>query len=198
MIGLYTKKNKGVWFGVACNEKEIFATSFSSNKETTLQDLLSNIPFDVSFCSPEKPSLLAERVLDLLKDVYDGKEVFHSFSLATEHLSRYAQNVIKVVSLIPLGYVTSYGSVAKVAGGSPRAVGRVMASNPFAPIVPCHRVVSSDFTLGGYGGGLNAKLEFLRRENRGYTSKREIPLKNGKLQLFPVEFLLKQLEKGKC
>jgi len=97
--------------------------------------------------------------------------------------------------LIPVGYATSYGSISKAAGGSPRAVGNVMAANPFAPIVPCHRVVSSDFTLGGYGGGLTAKLEFLIREKRGYTSAREIAVGDKKLQIFPVERVLRKLGK---
>jgi hypothetical protein len=69
-----------------------------------------------------------------------------------------------------------------------------MAANPFAPIIPCHRVVSSDFTLGGYGGGLNVKLEFLVREKRGYTSPREIPVGDKKLQVFPIELVLRKLK----
>jgi O-6-methylguanine DNA methyltransferase len=103
--------------------------------------------------------------------------------------------VLEVTSLVPVGYVTSYGSIAKAAGGSPRAVGNVMAANSFAPIVPCHRVVSSDFTLGGYGGGLDVKLEFLVREKRGYQSPREIPVNDRKLTVFPVEFVLRNFKK---
>lgn len=198
MIGLYAKGDSNVWFGVACGEENIFSTTFGSNQETMLQNLLRNIPFDVSFHCSEKPTPLAEHVLDLLKDIYNGNEVSHRFPLAIEHLSNYAKNVIKVVSLIPVGYVASYGSVAKAAGGSPRAVGRVMAFNPFPLIVPCHRVVSSDFSLGGYGGGLNVKFEILKRESRGYIAKREISFGNKKLLLFPVEFVLKRAGKGKC
>jgi O-6-methylguanine DNA methyltransferase len=160
-----------------------------------LQGLLESIPFNVPFQHLEKASIFAEHVLGLLRNIYDGKDVSHSFSLATEHLSDYARKVIEIVSLIPLGYVASYGSVARAAGGSPRAVGRVMALNPFAPIVPCHRVVSSDFTLGGYGGGLKVKLDFLKREKRGYTAKREIPVDGKKLQVFPTEFVLRKVEK---
>jgi len=70
-----------------------------------------------------------------------------------------------------------------------------MASNPFAPIVPCHRVVSSDFTLGGYGGGLTVKRAFLIREKRGHTSPQEIPFGDRKLQVFPVEIVLRKLGK---
>ena len=196
MICLYTKNLDGVWFGVACDDKEIFATSFASTKEPALRGLLSGIPVDVPFQGFDKPSVFGERAIAALKDVYDGVDVTESLPLATGRLSEYFRRVIRVTSLIPVGYVASYGSVAKAAGGSPRAVGRVMASNPFAPIVPCHRVVCSDFSLGGYGGGLDVKLAFLRREKRGYSAKREISVNGKKLEVFPVESVLKRLGKG--
>jgi O-6-methylguanine DNA methyltransferase len=195
MIGLYAKEDNGVWFGVACDDKKIFATTFGSSREAVLQGLSRNIPFNAPFQRPEECSPLAGRVLASLKNVYRGKEVSDSFSLATEQLSNYARNVIRVVSVIRLGYVSSYGLVADVAGGSRRAVGHIMALNPFPPIVPCHRVVRSDFTLGGYGGGLEVKLAFLDREKQGYTAKREIPVDGKKLQLFPVEFVLRKFGK---
>jgi len=195
LIGLYTKNDNDVWFGVACDEKRIFATNFGFSQEAVLQGLIGNMPSNVSFQCLEKLSPLAEHVLDSLKGIYHGKEVSERIPLATEHLSKYFRNVIEVVSLIPLGYASSYGSVAKIAGGSARAVGRVMAMNPFAPIVPCHRVVGSDYTLGGYGGGLETKLAFLRREKRGYTLEREIQGNGKKLLVFPVEFVLKKHEK---
>jgi len=198
MINLCTKGIEGVWFGVACDEEKIFATTFALSEKTALQGLLNSIPFNVPFQRLEAASVFAGQMLDLLKNIYDGKDVTHSFSLATEHLSNYARKVIETVSLIPLGHVASYGSVANAAGGSPRAVGRVMALNPFAPIVPCHRVVSSGFTLGGYGGGLDVKLDFLNREKRGFTAKREIPVDGKELQVFPVEFVLRKVKKGKC
>jgi methylated-DNA-[protein]-cysteine S-methyltransferase len=190
MMNLCAKAIDHVWFGTACSEEKVFATTFAFNQKNCLQNLLRNIPFDVPFQHPEKATFFAERVINLLKDIYDGKEVSFGFSLSMDHLSAYAKRVIETVFLVPLGYVTSYGLVAKAAGGSPRAVGRVMASNPFPLLVPCHRVVRSDFTLGGYGGGLDLKLEILRRESRGYAFKREISMNNEKLLLFPVEFVL--------
>jgi hypothetical protein len=68
-----------------------------------------------------------------------------------------------------------------------------MAANPFAPIVPCHRVVKSDFTLGGYGSGLKVKLALLGRERRGFSASREIEVDGRRLQVFPVENVLKNL-----
>ena len=61
--------------------------------------------------------------------------------------------VYEVVRQIPRGRVTTYGRVAAQAGrGSARAVGRALARNPFAPGVPCHRVVRADGSLGGFNG----------------------------------------------
>lgn len=199
MINLYTENIKGVWFGVACDEEEIFATAFAFSKKRILQSLLKSIPFNVPFQYSEKISAFAKHAIALLEDVYDGRGVSNSFSLAKNYLSDYARRVIETVSLIPLGYVASYGSVAEAAGGSPRAVGRVMASHPFPLIVPCHRVVRSDFTLGGYGGrysGVNVKLGILRRESRGYASERKISVGDRKLLVFPVERVLERVGEG--
>jgi methylated-DNA-[protein]-cysteine S-methyltransferase len=195
MISIYVKNVEGVWFGLAFEGEEIFATTFAFSEEKALRGLLGSIPFNVPFQQLEKSSVFAERVIAVLKDIYDGKDVPSSFSLAKKHLPNYTGRVIEIARLIPTGYVTSYGAVAKVAGGSPRAVGNVMAMNPFAPLVPCHRVVRSDFTLGGYGGGLNLKLQILERERRGFTSKREIPVDGKRLLVFPVEFVLEKLHR---
>ena len=199
MISLYIENIEGVWFGIACDRKRIFATTFTFSEERTLQSLLGSLPFNVPFERSGETSAFAERVIGLLKDIYDGKDGSDSFSLVKSYLSEYARRVIEMVSLIPVGYVAAYGSVARAADGGPRAVGRVMASNPFPLIVPCHRVVCSDFTLGGYGGGYEGvpvKLGILKRERRGYASEREISVDGGKLLVFPVERVLKRVGKG--
>lgn len=201
MLTLYIEDIEGVWFGIACDRKKIFATTFASGEKRVLRSLLRNLPFNVPFQYSEETSVFVKYVFVLMKSIYDGKGGYDGFSLVKSNLSEYARRVIEAVSLIPVGYVASYGSVARAAGGGARAVGRVMASNPFPLIVPCHRVVCSDFTLGGYGGGYEGvpvKLGVLKRESRGYVSKREISVGDGKLLVFPVEFVLKRSEKGKC
>jgi O-6-methylguanine DNA methyltransferase len=193
MIDVCTKSIDCIWFGVACAEQRVFSTSFAHNQQEALRKLLSSIPFNVPFqVHPEPSAAFAETVLASIRNVYNGNGVPQRFSLATENLSAYTQKVLATASLIPAGYITSYGAIAKATGGSPRAVGRVMASNPFAPIVPCHRVVSSDFTLGGYGEGLDVKLELLVREKQGHKSPLEVPVGDRKLRVFPVEFVFKK------
>jgi len=197
MASVYAQKVEDVWFGVAFEGDRICATGFGSSEESVLQSLRTSVPANVEFQCLKKPSVFAEHIISLLKDVYDGKDVSQNFTFETKHLSNYAKGVIEAACLIPLGYVASYGGVAHAAGGSPRAVGRVMAINPFAPLCPCHRVVASDFTLCGYGGGLDVKLAFLKRERRGHVSKKLVEARGGKLELFPVEFVLDRVEKGK-
>src|SRR3990172_13192408 len=198
MIGLFTLNLEGVWFGVACDEERVFSTTFDKNQQAALSSLLDAIPFDIPFEVFSKPSPFAEKILLSMKDVYDGKGVSKIFQLAAEHLSSYNRRVLETCVSIPVGYVASYGSVAKATGGgSARAVGGVMAANPFAPIVPCHRVVRSDLTLGGYGGGLDVKAEMLAREKRGKSSPLDVPIAGKKLRLFPVELALEKVEKGK-
>ena len=69
---------------------------------------------------------------------------------------------------IPYGQTVSYGDVAKALGnpGAVRAVGRACATNPVALVIPCHRVVREDQSLGGYRWGLDRKKKLLEREKR--------------------------------
>ena len=181
-----------MWFGVACDAQRVFGTSFAASQQEALKSLLDGMPFNVPFQVFSTPSAFAANALALVKDIYYGKDVSRGFPFAMKHLPAYTRRVLEVTELIPVGYVASYGGVAKAVGGSARAVGNVMAANPFGPIVPCHRVVCSDLTLGGYGGGLKVKRAFLEREKRGYNSPREVTVGERKLQVFPVEFVLKK------
>lgn len=59
----------------------------------------------------------------------------------------------EVTCRVPRGKVTTYGRLGMALGcGSSQAVGQALKRNPFAPEVPCHRVVQSDLTLGGFSG----------------------------------------------
>jgi methylated-DNA-[protein]-cysteine S-methyltransferase len=71
---------------------------------------------------------------------------------------------------IPYGSTVSYGDIARALGKrlvASRAVGLANGSNPISVIVPCHRVIGSDGSLTGYGGGLDRKELLLRLEGSG-------------------------------
>ena len=78
----------------------------------------------------------------------------------------FTQKVYTVVAKIPKGSVMTYAEVARRAGrpNAYRAVGNIMHNNPDTANVPCHRVVRSDGTPGGYACGTRRKIAILRRE----------------------------------
>jgi len=191
VITIYCKEIDKMWFATAIENETIIATTFAPKEKEVLEHLLKSMPHNLSFQMAKKPTPFSTKVLSALKSIFDGKDASSSFRLEMKHLSDYAQKVLKCVSMVPVGYVTTYGAVAKVMGGSPRAVGRVMATNPFPPLVPCHRVVRSDFTLGGFGLGLAVKWEILQNENRGHREDMKIKVDGKSLSLFPINFLRK-------
>ena len=74
------------------------------------------------------------------------------------------------LTTIPYGSTVSYGDIARALGKRPvaaRAVGLANGANPISIIVPCHRVIGSDGSLTGYGGGLERKELLLRLEGAG-------------------------------
>jgi methylated-DNA-[protein]-cysteine S-methyltransferase len=85
------------------------------------------------------------------------------------------KKVYKKLLEVPKGKVTTYGDLAKAVGltNGQRLVGRIMHNNPFPVIVPCHRVVKSDGTIGGYSYGKQVKTNMLTQEG--------IEIKNGRI-----------------
>lgn len=80
-------------------------------------------------------------------------------------MQTFRQKVLTVVQGIPAGRVLTYKEVAQRAGNAAaaRAVGAILKTN-YDPSIPCHRVVRSDGTLGGYNRGLKRKETLLRKE----------------------------------
>jgi len=76
----------------------------------------------------------------------------------------FQKRVFAVVRKIPKGKTMSYGQIAKILKTSPRAVGRALKKNKDYKNIPCHRVIKSDGTLGGYNRGIKKKIELLRKE----------------------------------
>lgn len=193
MISVHLKKIGQVTFGVAIEGDKVFATNFGTNEKDMFKSLLASLPYGMPFQIAEEQNAFSEKLLTTLRGIYDGNDVSSTFEVAMKHLSKYSQRVLKCIWQIPVGYLTTYGAVAETCGGSPRAVGRVMATNPFAPLIPCHRVVQADFSTGGYGGGKALKLEILKREDRGYKKPKEIMTEAGVLIVHPVGEVLKKV-----
>ena len=83
-----------------------------------------------------------------------------------ESTSSFQQDVYDRLLLIPYGHVVSYARIARDIGkpDQARAVGQAVGANPIPIVVPCHRVVASDGSLTGFGGGLAVKVALLKLE----------------------------------
>lgn len=111
---------------------------------------------------PAEPSRLAEEIAAY----QEGSAPCPEAELKMSKCSDFQKQIYAIVQTIPRGETMTYGQVALRAGrpGAARAVGRAMATNPFAILVPCHRVVAKK-GLGGYAWGREMKEKLLRMEN---------------------------------
>ncbi|WXG42750.1 MAG: MGMT family protein [Promethearchaeati archaeon SRVP18_Atabeyarchaeia-1] len=96
----------------------------------------------------------------------------------------FQKRVYELMTKIPRGKVTTYGELAKAMGGSKfsRAVGNAARDNPFAPKVPCHRVIRSSGDIGGFSGetsgeNVERKIKMLREEGVSVDSAGRIDLR---------------------
>jgi methylated-DNA-[protein]-cysteine S-methyltransferase len=103
---------------------------------------------------------------DMVRDYFAGRIQAIDTLIADGGGSAFEQQVWKELRKIPAGSTASYGDIARTLGdvGFSRAVGIANARNPVAIVVPCHRVIGSDGSMTGYGGGLHRKEWLLRHE----------------------------------
>jgi len=102
-----------------------------------------------------------------LKDYLAGRKVDFKEKLDWEGFTPFQKKVWNQMLKIPYGQTKSYKWLAeKINIRSPRAVGQACGSNPLPIVVPCHRVIASDGSLGGFGGGLGLKAKLLSLEKK--------------------------------
>ena|SRR3989338_2250265 len=91
---------------------------------------------------------------------------------------RFCEKCYALLKWVPKGKVTTYKEVAKALKSKAyRAVGSAMKTNPYSPLVPCHRVICSDGKVGGYMGKSNSQKKLTLLKNEG------IEIENGKINL---------------
>ena len=122
----------------------------------------------------ENPGLLIfTQTRDWLDRYFSGRQpAIRELSLRPDG-SAFRREVWKLLCEIPYGEVTTYGAIArKIAADrgrekmSAQAVGGAIGHNPISIIIPCHRVIGSDGSLTGYGGGLELKQKLLTFEKQ--------------------------------
>jgi len=115
---------------------------------------------------PMGESSILKKAEKELNEFLDGKRKKFSFALDVEGTD-FQKKVWDQLAKIPYGDTVSYQEIAKKIKNpkAVRAVGTANGKNPLCLIVPCHRVIASDGSLGGYSGGLKIKAWLLQLEN---------------------------------
>lgn len=117
--------------------------------------------------SPVSVNSTLDYVRDGISRMLDGgTAVFPLYLVDLEMCSDFQRRVLELEHSIPRGRVGTYGRIASALGDKAyaRAVGRALSVNPFPLLIPCHRAVRSDLSLGGYQGGEAMKRFLLESE----------------------------------
>ena len=132
-------------------------------------------PNDISL--PRTPQIkysiiMRQTILELHEYFYEKRKKFDV--RINISCSSFSAKVISKLKEIPFGSTVSYKDVAIKLENSKaaRAVGRINKYNPIAIIIPCHRVISSNGSLGGYNAGLEKKIYLLRHEGANINFKK--------------------------
>ena len=117
--------------------------------------------------TPEKTPNEIKQLLKSIRRFLTGEDIKFSLDLLElDQCSGFQRKVLLAEYGIPRGRISTYKRIAKHIGNPKaiRAVGNALGNNPFPLVIPCHRAVRSDGTLGGYLGGLEMKQELLMME----------------------------------
>jgi len=123
---------------------------------------------EVSAINEDLPQMV-KKCVKQLDEYFRGERRNFSLNIIFTQGTEFQKKVWKALMEIPYGKTASYGEIAKTVGNekAARAVGNANNKNPISIIVPCHRVIGSNGSLIGYGGGLWRKQWLLDHEKKG-------------------------------
>jgi len=150
------------WVGVLGTDKGLLRITLPKNSKS---DALNELYLESSDASEDEATF--SDLADKLKRYFKGEEVdFTNIAISMELLPSFEQAALQAAASIPYGQTVSYGELAARAGRpkAVRAAGQAMKRNPLPIIVPCHRVIKANGTIGGYNGKPELKQQLLRHE----------------------------------
>ena len=148
---------------LAASERGLIAIAYNISAEVFLMQLVQ----------AHQHALVSQRdgmttELTQLREYLCGTRTQFSLPLDLRHLTNFQRQVLKAVVNVPHGETRSYGEIAALIGhpNAARAVGGATARNPLPIVIPCHRIIAADGSLGGYSGqgGLRTKRRLLNLE----------------------------------
>jgi methylated-DNA-[protein]-cysteine S-methyltransferase len=163
--------------GIAWGDRGIVAVQLPDGSD---QRTLGRMRRRVPGATPDGvPPLVVSRAVDGITALLRGEDVdLSGITLDTDRVPEFDRRVYEVARTIPPGNTMSYGEIATGLGAprEARAVGQALGRNPFAIVVPCHRVVAANGAIGGFSahGGAATKLRLLSIE--GAAAHVSLPL----------------------
>ena len=151
------------YFGLVADKKGLRRTILPCENRKAVEKCLlaglDNPQFDKNLLKPLQRQIIA---------YFEGKPVRFDASLVLDSLPSFARKVLDACRKIPSGQTVSYSQLAGMIGKprASRAVGSALARNPIPLIIPCHRVIHSDGSLGNFSapGGSNTKKKLIDLE----------------------------------
>ena len=149
------------WMGILVSKAGLLAVTLP---QTNRQQVLDSLGEQArrAILAPKSFNELEEK----FQHYYSCEKTAFADKLDFSNATVFQKRVWEVTRLIPYGETRSYGWVARQIGKplAARAVGQTLGKNPFLVIVPCHRVIAGNGSLGGFGGGLEMKQKLLELE----------------------------------
>ena len=161
--------------GIAWNEAALAAVQLP---ETTRERTLARLRGRFAEPPPEvPPPAFVQQAIGRIRQLLEGaRDDLRDVPLDLAEVPAFHRAVYEVARAIPPGEVLTYGEVARRIGhpGASRAVGQALGHNPFAPVVPCHRVLAAGGRSGGFSaeGGAATKLRMLEIERARFSGER--------------------------
>jgi methylated-DNA-[protein]-cysteine S-methyltransferase len=151
------------WVGIAWTARGLVAVALPQPTESAA---LSQLPGGHGLALEPPLGLDVAALASKLCRYFEGETVVFDEPLDASLGTDFQRKVWAITRAIPRGQTRTYGEIAREAGspGAARAVGQAMARNPWPIVVPCHRVVGSDGSLTGFGGGVAMKRQMLALE----------------------------------
>ncbi len=119
--------------------------------------------------SAEKQPAAVRKAASQIREYLSGKRRSFHTRIDWRGMSPFQRRVLRAALRIPYGRVSTYGEIAEAIGAprAARAVGRALGANPIPLVIPCHRVIASSGSLGGYSaaGGVRVKRKLLDLES---------------------------------
>ncbi len=148
------------WWGVEASSRGIVQVVLPQRSPHQVRKQLGSVE--------SSASLLAEEAAGQIQEYLYGRRQRLTVPVDLELFSGFARHILEACAQIAYGETVSYSELARRAGkeGAARATGQALGANPVPILVPCHRIIGADGSLGGFSGGLEMKRRLLELEGR--------------------------------